>query len=147
MQDTTTTAPVAAKKKQHTMTANEGTKAKIMELAREFHGYNVSDPEKKKFLTSEEVLDVLYVVATDRRHKVNYVYDEAGEAVFDEDGQPVTETIDLIEVEAKRIIAERDAGRAANTVSTLSAKLAAAETALLALGWTKEGGVLTPPAA
>lgn len=143
----TPAAPLKTKKVQHTLTADERTKAQIMELAQEFHGFNVSDPEKKKFLTSEEIVGILFKVATDRRFITEYVMNEDGsDYIYDTDGNAETVQVDLIEREAEKVIAARAGNTAKVKVSAIKSQLAVAEAALMALGWTKEGGVLTPPA-
>ena len=132
-----------AVKKQHTLTARERDKQLIEELAQEFFGPSKSDPTKPKFLTSEEMVQILLMVATDARFKTVEVTDENGEAVYDEDGVIITETIDRIEAAANVVIAERDAVDLEKQIEAAKALLAAAQERkdlLAKLNWSDKTG-------
>ena len=134
---TATAAPVveAVKaKKQFTINTTEIDKVAFEEFCKEHSGPSKADPTKPKFLSSHEGFSAIWEVATSRRFESVYVRDEEGEVTFDEDGQPVMETIDHLEMAANRIIAKRDEVDLEKQVAELKAKLARLEK----LGWAKK---------
>lgn len=126
----TPAAPVTpTKPKQFTMTVDESDKSAIMQLASEFGAPMVSAPEKIKTLTSEEILSVLYTVATDRRFKTVPVMETIGEGddaeeiqSRDEEGNLMFETVDLIELAAAKVLALRSNSRANSAGAKLAEK-------------------------
>ena len=56
-------APAKPKKVQHTITLNERDKDWLKDLQGEFHGPQASDPEKPRFLSTDEAFSVLRTVA------------------------------------------------------------------------------------
>ena len=133
-----TAAPVveAAKaKKQFTVNTTEADKILFEEFCKEHSGPSKADKDKPKFLTSHEGFSAILEVATSRRFETVYTMNETGEDyVYDEDGQPITEVIDHLEMAANRIIAKRDEVDLEKQVAELKAKLALLEN----LGWSKK---------
>ena len=136
MENNTTTAEIVEKsaKKQFTINTTESDKALFEDFCKEHSGPSKADPSKPKFLSSHEGFSALMEVATSRRFESVYTYDEEGEVIIDEDGQPVFEVIDHLENAANRIIAKRDEVDIEKQVAELRAKLALLEK----LGWTSK---------
>ena len=130
-------APVAElvkAKKQFTVNTTEADKILFEEFCKEHSGPSKADKDKPKFLTSHEGFSAILEVATSRRFETVYTTDEAGEYVYDEDGQPITEVIDHLEMAANRIIAKRDEVDLEKQVKELEERLAL----LKSLNWTSK---------
>jgi len=131
---TTVAAPEKSAKKQFTINTTESDKKAFEEFCNEHSGPSKADKDKPKFLTSHEGFSAIWEVATNRRFESVYTYDEEGEVILDDDGQPVLEVIDHLENAANRIIAKRDEVDIEKQVAELRAKLALLEK----LGWTSK---------
>lgn len=127
-------APAKPKKVQHTITVTERDKEWLKDLQGEFYGPQASDPEKPRYLSTEEAFSVLRTVAENNRWTKEQQSDEDGNPVYDEDGEPVMIDVDRFEVVAKEIIAAREFGRSSPSkkVSELEAKIAALEAEIAA---------------
>lgn len=123
-----------ATKVQTTVTIRPEDKDLLKEIQNEFHGYNVSDPTKPKYLTTEEALELLLEVATDRRFKqVQSTDEESGELLFDDEGAPIMEPVDLFEITANRIIGDRQKRTRTSQVAAVKGQLSEATAELEAL--------------
>lgn len=122
-----------AKKKQHTITVREEDKKFLNDLQGEFYGPQASNPDEKRFLSTEEGFAVILAVATDRRFTQEQAADDKGEPVFDEDGNPVMVTVDRFEVEAAKLIEARGIRAKSAKVSNLQAQLEALKAELEAV--------------
>jgi hypothetical protein len=144
-------APVAAKKKQHTVTLRESDKGFLNDLQKEFYGPQASDPDAKRYLSTEEAFQVILEVATDyrtgHRQAVEIVEVEGVETEclsFNEDGSPKIESFDRFAEVAARVIAARGVVRTSSKVQSLQAKIAALTAQLAAQA--KTAGVEFTPA-
>lgn len=137
----------ARKSKAINITVSETAKKFLEDFKSEFSGPSISDPEKPKFLTSEEAIDALIEAVTDRR--ISYVQstDENGNPVFDGDKQPVMEAVDHLAVSAQKQIDSREgtfrAGSAKDKLAKAEAELANTRALLASLGF-KDGHLPTP---
>ena len=121
----TTTAPVATTaKKQHTFGVSEKCKTEITELRKDFTRPAAVKNAPAVPMSEKEALEVLYKVATDRRFRVDYPLDEEGNYTYDEEGQIITTTTDLFDLEWKAI-QSRDYSES-SAVSELDKRLATA---------------------
>ena len=136
-------APAPAKKKQHTITVREGDKEFLNDLQKEFYGPQASNPEEKRFLSTEEGFAILLEVATDCRFTSTQAVDEAGELIFDEDSNPVMVTVDRFAVSAAKLIEARGVRAKSVKLSTLEAQIAALKAELAATQAAK-GAVEVP---
>lgn len=127
-------APASTKQKQHTITVTESDKAFLKDLQGEFYGPQASNPDGKRYLSTEEAFHVLLEVATSNRFTTVEATDENGDVVYDEDGNLVMERIDRFEMEARKLISAREFGRTSPTakVSALEAQIAALKAELAA---------------
>ncbi len=81
---------------------------------------------KETSLTSEEAMDLLVKVASDRRFTARQKHDEeTKELVYNLDGSPEMETVDLFEQAAVEIFAKRGNVKKLSTIDRLKAQLAA----------------------
>jgi hypothetical protein len=126
-------AVAPAKKKQHTITVREADKTFLNDLQAEFYGPQASNPEEKRFLSTEEGFAVVLEVATDHRFTYEPGIDEAGEPSFDEDGNPVMVLVDRFAVVAAKLIEARGIKAKSAKVSTLQAQLEALKAELAAV--------------
>lgn len=119
-------------KPQHTITVEENDKNFLKLIQDEFYGPQASNPDEKRFLSTNEAFSVLMQVATNHRFSYVQKVDEHGAGIFDKDGQPEMDTIDNFEVEAMKIIEARDMSRKTATVSRLQAQIEALKAELAA---------------
>lgn len=102
---TTTASTVTAStvKKQYTFGVSEAHKTEIGELRQDFTRPAAVKNAPAVPMSEKEALEILWIVATDRRYKTTELLDEAGNAVLDSDGLPEFQTIDLFEQEWEKI--------------------------------------------
>lgn len=139
-----TPAPeVKAKRKakpQHTITVEESDKEMLKLIQGEFYGPQASNPDEKRFLSTNEAFRIVMELATRNRFgpEVEMVQqvDDNGQPVFTDEENPVPvmveSPVDNFATEAGKIIAARDMGRKTATVSRLEAQIAALKAELAA---------------
>lgn len=124
-----TTAPVVvekAKKKQHTVTLRESDKAFLNDLQAEFYGPQASNPDEKRFLSTEEAFTVILEVATDFRtgmRQATEIIDGVETPIFEEDTTPRMESFDRFAIAAAKVIAARGVKARSAKVSSLEKQL------------------------
>lgn len=142
--ETPTPAPVEkAKRKakpQHTITVEESDKEMLKLIQGEFYGPQASNPDEKRFLSTNEAFRIVMELATRNRFgpdvEMVQQVDDNGQPVFTDEENPVPvmveSPVDNFATEAGKIIAARDMGRKTATVSRLEAQIAALKAELAA---------------
>lgn len=122
--------------KQFNVGSTQALKAQIAEMVADFTRPAAVKNAPDVKATEKEMLEILVTVATDRRFKTVDKVDENGNPVFDSDGVQEFKTVDLFEVEWKKILA-RDYAETA-PVSELEKRLATARKFSKILGSSAE---------
>ena len=99
----TAPAPVAKAPKQYTFGVTETHKKILGELRNEFTRPAAVAKAPPVAMSEKELIEVLYEVATNRRFRAQQQQDEHGQPVFDGEGQPVIDTVDLFAEEWEKI--------------------------------------------
>jgi hypothetical protein len=116
---TTTTTTATAAKKQFTFGVSESMKSQLAEFRLDFTRPPAVKNAPAVPMSEKECLEILYTVATDRRFKTVEVLGDDGLPIYDADGHPEFQTLDLIG-DAWESIKVRDYSNSVSKVPTIA---------------------------
>ena len=116
---TTTTTTAAVTKKQFTFGVSESLKSQLAEFRLDFTRPAAVKNAPAVSMSEKECLEVLFQVASDRRFKAVEIIGEDGCPVYDADGMPEFQTLDLIS-DAWEAIKLRDYAESVSKTPTIA---------------------------